>query len=175
MQLDIDPSKPSSQLRGPHEESDAELHRLPSISGSIDPEADRRAKTVSDLNIQRLNMLSRGKKFVKGSSGSEADIANSPGRTLFQFLEHEQPHNRRPLTDKVTPPQFHAANTRTVSGIVDPTPKFSLPVFGLASYKLKGSIVSPCGPQECEQENSLLQSAGNWLRRLQVVLPDYQF
>ncbi|KAL0391139.1 UNVERIFIED_CONTAM: hypothetical protein Scaly_0471000 [Sesamum calycinum] len=79
------------------------------------------------------------------------------------------------LSVAVTPPQFHAANTRTVSGIVDPTPKFSLPVFGLASYKLKGSIVSPCGPQECEQENSLLQSAGNWLRRLQVVLPDYQF
>ncbi|XP_011082436.1 uncharacterized protein LOC105165206 [Sesamum indicum] len=102
MQLYVDPSKPSSELRGPHEEGDAELHRLPSIFGIIDPEADRRAKSVSDLNIQRLNMLSPGEKFVKGSSGSEADIANSPGRTLFQFLEHEQPHNCRPLTDKIS-------------------------------------------------------------------------
>ncbi|KAI3460779.1 hypothetical protein Pfo_017442 [Paulownia fortunei] len=234
MQLYIDPSKPSSRLRG-CEESDAELYTLPSIAGSSDREADRRARSILDSNMQRLNRFSLGDKFVGGSSNSEADIANSPGLTLFHFLEHEQPHYRRPLTDKISalasqypelskcrscdllptswicvawypiyripigptlrdldacfltfhslstqsrsnfPPQFHAANTRTVRGIVDPTAKISLPVFGLASYKLKGSIVSPCGPQECEQENSLLQSADSWLRRLQVILPDYQF
>ncbi|KAL3644743.1 hypothetical protein CASFOL_009923 [Castilleja foliolosa] len=75
------------------------------------------------------------------------------------------------------PPRFHfhAPNTRTVRGIADPTAKFSLPVFGLASYKLKGSIVSPCGPHECEQEKSLLQAVDNWLDGLKVTLPDYQY
>ncbi|KAL3648081.1 hypothetical protein CASFOL_009049 [Castilleja foliolosa] len=74
-----------------------------------------------------------------------------------------------------SPPTFHAPNTRTVRGIADPTAKVSLPVFALASYKLKGSIVSPCGPHECEQENSLLQAVDKWLNGLKVSLPDYQF
>ncbi|KAK6129442.1 hypothetical protein DH2020_036818 [Rehmannia glutinosa] len=219
MQLYVDPSRPSSRLS----------------AGSSDPEADRRVEYISDSDMQLQNKLSVGDNFLAGSAGSEADIANSPGLTLFHYLEHEQPHYRRPLTDKISAlasqypelskcrscdllptswicvawypiyripigstlrdldacfltfhslstqsrsnfaPQFHAANTRTVRGVVDPTPKISLPVFGLASYKLKGSIVSPCGPQECEQENSLMQSADNWLRGLQVILPDYQF
>ncbi|GFQ02473.1 hypothetical protein PHJA_002391200 [Phtheirospermum japonicum] len=74
-----------------------------------------------------------------------------------------------------SPPRFHAPNTRTVRGIADPTPKVSLPVFALASYKLKGSIVSPCGPHECEQENSLLEAVDTWLSHLKVTLPDFQF
>ncbi|KAK4418095.1 hypothetical protein Salat_2222200 [Sesamum alatum] len=235
MQLYIDPSKPSSQLRGPTEEGDAELYRLTSSASSSDSEGDRRAKSILNSNMQRLNRISLGDKSVISSASSEADHANSPGLPLFQFLEHEQPYNRRPLADKISslasqcpelgkfkscdllptswicvawypiyripigptlqdldasfltfhslstqsrgdrPPQFHAANTRTVGGVTDPTPKISLPVFALASYKLKGSIVSPCAPHECEQENSLLQAADNWLRCLQVILPDYQF
>ncbi|KAL0391138.1 UNVERIFIED_CONTAM: hypothetical protein Scaly_0470900 [Sesamum calycinum] len=125
-------------LERPHEESDAELHRLPSISGSIDPEADRRAKTVSDLNIQRLNMLSRGKKFVKGSSGSEADIANSPGRTLFQFLEHEQPHNRRPLTDKVDLREVHIGYHQSIL--------LSCIMTVVEDFALTGTDISSCIP-----------------------------
>ncbi|KAI3773178.1 hypothetical protein L6452_04381 [Arctium lappa] len=50
-----------------------------------------------------------------------------------------------------------------------------LPVIGMASYKLKGSIISPYGLQECKQENALLDAATNWLHRLQALLPDYQF
>ncbi|KAG8370627.1 hypothetical protein BUALT_Bualt13G0003000 [Buddleja alternifolia] len=212
MQLYIDPSKPSSGFR------------LPSIAGS-NSEADRRAKSILNSNMQQLNGLSLG----------DQSVSNSAGGMVFQFLEHERPYYRRPLTDKISalvsqfpdlgkcrscdllptswicvawypiyripigptlrdldacfltfhslstqsrsnvPPQFHPGNTRTVRGFVDPTPKISLPVFGLASYKLKGSIVSPCGPQECELENSLLQSAESWLRQLEVILPDYQF
>ncbi|KAL1553012.1 hypothetical protein AAHA92_13740 [Salvia divinorum] len=71
------------------------------------------------------------------------------------------------------PPKFHQANTRTVHGFVDPTAKISLPVFALASYKLRGSIFGPRGTQEWEQENSLMQAAENWLRCVQVELPDY--
>ncbi|XP_062178236.1 uncharacterized protein LOC133883061 [Alnus glutinosa] len=71
-------------------------------------------------------------------------------------------------------PQFHASSGRMVYG-VDSSSKISLPVFGLASYKLRGSILTPSGAYECQQANSLLQAADNWLRRLQVNLPDFQF
>ncbi|KAH7864134.1 hypothetical protein Vadar_026160 [Vaccinium darrowii] len=72
--------------------------------------------------------------------------------------------------------RFHGGSGKKVHGCgIDASPKISLPAFGLASYKLKGSILTPSGPHECEQENSLLQAADNWLRSLQVTLPDYQF
>ncbi|XP_059440512.1 uncharacterized protein LOC132172960 isoform X2 [Corylus avellana] len=64
-------------------------------------------------------------------------------------------------------PQFHASSGRMVYG-VDASSKISLPVFGLASYKLRGSILTPSGAYECQQANSLLQAADNWLRRLQL-------
>ncbi|KAL6953227.1 hypothetical protein U1Q18_044512 [Sarracenia purpurea var. burkii] len=73
---------------------------------------------------------------------------------------------------------FHGASGRKKeqSGVgVNVSPKISLPVFGLASYKLTGSILSPSGTYESQQENSLLQAADNWLQRLQIILPDYQF
>lgn len=57
-------------------------------------EGGRNAKSVQDLNLQRLSRLSVG-----ASAG--ADVASSPGQPIFQFLEHELPYNRRPLTDKV--------------------------------------------------------------------------
>ncbi|PON48901.1 Myb/SANT-like domain containing protein [Trema orientale] len=63
-------------------------------------------------------------------------------------------------------PQLHAPSTRKVHGI-DASSKFSLPIFGLASYKLKGSILTPSEAHEWQQSNSLLQDAENWLRSLQ--------
>lgn len=76
-------------------------------------------------------------------------------------------------TDK-NQPQLHAPNGRKVYG-VDASSKISLPVFGLASYKLKGSILTPSGAHEWQQANRLLQAADDWLRRRQVNLPDFQF
>ncbi|KAL2507617.1 hypothetical protein Fot_31264 [Forsythia ovata] len=240
IQLYIDALKPPSRLRRPGEESDAESSRETSSAGSSDCEADKRSKYTVDgcrnhQNAQQPNRLSQREKFVQSSSSDEAEISNLPGLLLFEYLEQEQPHLRKPLTDKISiltcqfpelkqysscdllpsswisvawypiyripmsptlkdldasfltfhslstlsrsnfSPQFHAANTRKVRGIVDPSSKISLPVFGLASYKLKGSLLSPAGTCECEQENSLLQSADNWLRHLQVNHPDYQF
>ncbi|CAI9774292.1 unnamed protein product [Fraxinus pennsylvanica] len=231
IQLYIDSKKPSSRLRRPGEESDAESSMETSSAGSSDCEADRHSKSVADgsrnqqnlinFNSQRLNKLVLRDKSVISSSSDEAEISNSPGLPVFEYLEQEQPYNRRPLTDKmkvfqpigIEPykrtypiyripigptlhdldasfltfhplsthsrsnilPQFHAANTRQVRGIVDPSSTISLPVFGLASYKLKGSILSPCAAHEREQESSLLHVADNWLRNLNVILPDYQF
>ncbi|PIA61211.1 hypothetical protein AQUCO_00300621v1 [Aquilegia coerulea] len=73
---------------------------------------------------------------------------------------------------------FHSLSTPlsgNVNGVIDASPKLSLPIFGLASYKFKGSIWAPNGHYELQRTNSLLQAADNWLRRLQVDHPDYRF
>ncbi|KAK4355642.1 hypothetical protein RND71_024613 [Anisodus tanguticus] len=247
IQLYVDPSKPSSRLRRPGEEGDADSSRETSSGGSSDFEVERWFKSSSDglqnqhslvnLNAQRLNRLSLRDKAVTGSSSDEAEISNSLGQLMFEYLEHEQPHHRRPLADKIAAlasqfpelkkcrscdllpsswisvawypiyripmgptlrdldasfltfhslstqtrasstvqPRYHGATGRKVLGNVNACSRISLPVFGLATYKLKSSILSPCGPHESEQENSLLQAAESWLRRLHVILPDYQF
>ncbi|KAL4341659.1 hypothetical protein GQ457_08G021660 [Hibiscus cannabinus] len=58
---------------------------------------------------------------------------------------------------------FPASSSRKICG-VDASSKLSLPVFGLASYKLRGSILTPNCSQEKQQANSLLQAANNWLQ-----------
>ncbi|GMJ14902.1 hypothetical protein HRI_005159400 [Hibiscus trionum] len=54
-------------------------------------------------------------------------------------------------------------------------PKILLPVFGMASYKLKGSMWTQNSLSECQYANSLVQAADNWLKLLQVFHPDFQF
>ncbi|KAL8207932.1 hypothetical protein R6Q57_007344 [Mikania cordata] len=66
-------------------------------------------------------------------------------------------------------------NTHGVHGELDLSSTVRLPVFGLASYKLKGSIISPRDLQERERENALLMAASNWLQNLQALLPEYHF
>ncbi|XP_052188266.1 uncharacterized protein LOC127798734 isoform X2 [Diospyros lotus] len=245
IQLYSNPLKSSSRIRRHGEESDAESSRDPSSGGSSDCEADRRAKCAFDgswsrqnhinLNSQQMTRLSLREKSVMSSSSDEAEISSSPGTLVYEYMEQEQPHTRKPLADKVSvlaskfpdirkyrscdllptswisvawypiyripmgptlrdldasfltfhslstnsrntvQPQFPAASGRKGHGVTDASSKIPLPVFGLASYKLKGSILSPSGPLECQQESSLLEAADNWLNSLQVVLPDYQF
>ncbi|XP_015086319.1 AF4/FMR2 family member 4-like isoform X2 [Solanum pennellii] len=246
IQLYVDPSKPSSRIR-PGEEGDAESSRETSSGGSSDCEVERRSISSSDglrnqhglvnLNAQRLNRLSLSDKAVMVSSSDETELSKSLGQLMFEYLEHEQPHHRRPLADKIAVlasqfpelktcrsadllpsswisvawypiyripmgptlrdldasfltfhtlstqsralstvhPRYHGATGRKVLGNVNACSRISLPVFGLATYKLKTSILNPGGPHESEQENSLLQAADSWLRRLHVILPDYQF
>lgn len=92
-------------FRRPGEESDSESSRETSSAGSSDREADKRSKSPVDgcrphQNAQQLNRLSTD-KFVKSSSSDEAEISNWPGLLLFEYLEQEQPHLRKPLSDKV--------------------------------------------------------------------------
>ncbi|GLT63482.1 hypothetical protein SLA2020_360440 [Shorea laevis] len=60
---------------------------------------------------------------------------------------------------------------------VDGIPKISLSVFGMASYKFKGSMWTRNGASESEHQlaNSLMKAAENRLRLLQVNHPDFQF
>ncbi|KAG6764217.1 hypothetical protein POTOM_031676 [Populus tomentosa] len=67
------------------------------------------------------------------------------------------------------------APVMTYSNEVDGVSEMSLPVFGLASYKFKGSLWTSNG--ECDHllSNSLFQAADKWLRSLQVNHPDFLF
>ncbi|KAJ7954140.1 Protein of unknown function (DUF789) [Quillaja saponaria] len=58
---------------------------------------------------------------------------------------------------------------------IDGVAKMSLPVFGFASYKLKGSLWIPNDGFELQLASSLLQAADYWLRLLQVSHPDFVF
>ncbi|XP_062186849.1 uncharacterized protein LOC133890483 [Phragmites australis] len=53
--------------------------------------------------------------------------------------------------------------------------KLTLPVFGLASYKLRSSIWSSNRPEEQQLAASLMQAADDWLRHRQVYHPDFRF
>ncbi|KAA8542735.1 hypothetical protein F0562_023887 [Nyssa sinensis] len=57
----------------------------------------------------------------------------------------------------------------------DGVPMISLPVFGMASYKFRGSVWIQNGVCELEWANSLMQVVDNRLRLLQVNHPDFQF
>ncbi|GAB4840324.1 hypothetical protein Ancab_021091 [Ancistrocladus abbreviatus] len=58
---------------------------------------------------------------------------------------------------------------------MDGIPKISLPVFGLASYKFRGSLWTSNVGSDRRLVHSLLQAADNWLRLLQVNHPDFLF
>lgn len=57
----------------------------------------------------------------------------------------------------------------------DGVPQISLPVFGLASYKYKGSLWTPNAGHQRQLANSLLQAADNWLKLHRVNHPDFSF
>ncbi|XP_074349386.1 uncharacterized protein LOC141689106 [Apium graveolens] len=224
VQIYIDPLKRVSNIKRTCEKSNVESLKE-TISGSS-----------TDLNSQKLKKLSLKDKFPMNTSGGEGEISDVPGLLVFEYLEHEQPYSRRPLTDKISsleaqftelssyrscdllpsswisiawypiyripmgstlkdldasfltihPLSTHSRNggqshsqssscVGKVIGASSGSPKITLPVIGLASYKYKGSILSPSGPQDYEQENLLLQAANSWLQGLNVVLPDFQF
>lgn len=58
---------------------------------------------------------------------------------------------------------------------IDGVPKISLSAFGMASYKLKGSMWAQRGINESQRADSLMQAADNWLSLRRVNHPDYQF
>ncbi|CAL9174275.1 unnamed protein product [Musa hybrid cultivar] len=79
--------------------------------------------------------------------------------------------------NNASPPSevLDSCTNRNVKSCNDRPVKLCLPVFGLASYKFRGSIWTSSGLHEQQQASLLLQDADNWLRRLQVDHPDYRF
>ncbi|KAF2304727.1 hypothetical protein GH714_037725 [Hevea brasiliensis] len=194
IQLYVDPSR----LRRHGEYSDAESSKETSGAGSSDFEAEKHTKGgvdgadqhyLKNLNSQGMQRLILRDKPLHCSSNDEMEISSSHGLLVYEYLEQEQPHCRKPLYDKASP--FHVHEYKCVKVVVGKnqvpfevlsggkaysmtaSSKIALPVFGLASYKFRGSILTPIGAHEWQQANSLLQAADNWLRSLEVH-PDVQ-
>ncbi|CAN6550201.1 unnamed protein product [Malus baccata var. baccata] len=70
--------------------------------------------------------------------------------------------------------QADRAPVLTYPSDMDGVPKMSLPAFGLASYKFRGSLWTPSGGSE-RRLASLLQDADDFLRKHQVNHPDFLF
>ncbi|GMI80161.1 hypothetical protein like AT4G16100 [Hibiscus trionum] len=115
IQLYIDPSRPSTRLRRPGEESDTESSRETSSDGSNSHcgmerranhvvQGSRSQLNVADSNIERLTRLSLRNRSFGGSSSDEGDGCNPPSQQqlIFEYLEHDQPFSREPLADKIT-------------------------------------------------------------------------
>ncbi|KAH1200884.1 hypothetical protein HKD37_17G046685 [Glycine soja] len=108
IQLYIDPSKPSTRLRKPSQESDSESARETSSDSSSGYCHERGAKSVhgsrNHLNVldasnHSLERVSQGKPLM-GSSSDETESCNPPGQLIFEYFEHETPYNREPLANK---------------------------------------------------------------------------
>ncbi|XP_064994500.1 uncharacterized protein LOC135631039 isoform X2 [Musa acuminata AAA Group] len=86
-------------------------------------------------------------------------------------------HSLATPRNNASPPSevLDSCTNRNVKSCNDRPVKLCLPVFGLASYKFRGSIWTSSGLHEQQLASSLLQAADNWLRRLQVDHPDYRF
>ncbi|XP_009347366.2 uncharacterized protein LOC103939038 [Pyrus x bretschneideri] len=244
IQLYVDPSKPSTRIRRPGDESDAESSRETSSNGSSDYGTKRGFNNVpysalswqnaADVNGHGWNKTLPRNKPLNGSSSDESGEACNPSELIFEYMEHDQPFGREPLVDKIsvlasqfpelrtyrscdlspsswlsvawypiyripTGPTlqsldacfltFHSLSIPTKGASADRLQcggarsrdnqnadfKLSLPILGLASYKFKVSFWNPNGVYKCPKADSLLQAADNWLRRLQVNHPDFNF
>lgn len=93
--------------------------------------------------------------------------------THFWYLSNfgvpgNPPHEVLPAPDK-------SDKNFNIYMIPPATLKLTLPAFGLATYKIRGTHLAPTEPHEIEQEANLWLAAGNWLTSLKVTLRDFQF
>lgn len=110
IQLYIDPSKPSTRLRKPSQESDSESARETSSDSSSGYCHERGAKSahgsrnhlnVLDASNHALERVSQGIPFM-GSSSDDTESCNPPGQLIFEYFERETPYNREPLANKIS-------------------------------------------------------------------------
>ncbi|XP_037446319.1 uncharacterized protein LOC119316019 [Triticum dicoccoides] len=76
---------------------------------------------------------------------------------------------------KAIPPHQQCPGFEGIGHFTTATGRLSLPAFGLASYKLRGSLWASNGAPEQESVTSLMQEADNWLHCVQVDHPDFRF
>ncbi|XP_068660693.1 uncharacterized protein [Aristolochia californica] len=223
MQLYVNPSNAAATSRHLGDESDAESLR--DSSSDCDSDPDKRVKHVGE---EQNHMESHVRRLSRFSLNDTVEMSSLD----FEYLEHDSPYSREPLSDKIsllaskhhklktlrscdllpsswmsvawypiyripTGPTlkdldacfltYHNLSTPVKSGTIgqphsastryqaDRFSKLSLPIFGLVSYKFKGSVWTPYGASERQLADVLLQAAENWLQFLQVDHPDYTF
>ncbi|GFZ13762.1 hypothetical protein Acr_23g0021470 [Actinidia rufa] len=194
--LGEDSDAESSREASCGDSSDCEAHKEAKCAGD--------GLWSQQKHSHQTNRFSLRDKPLTSSSSYDAENCNSPGTLLFQYMETDSPHTRRALTDKASSLlgdcrvqfQFLHLSVQILGRTVVVTcylqvgfpwhgndqlhfygesSKSSLPVFGLASYKLKDSILTPSGPAECQREKTLMQAAGNWIQQRNINLNDYNF
>ncbi|KQK20259.1 uncharacterized protein LOC100842270 isoform X2 [Brachypodium distachyon] len=225
IQLYADPSRLSTNIRHPWEQSDAESMDTGS-EDSCGTDADRLRGSL----VEAPCPLENG-----GFQRNDGEVHSPSSRPIFEYLERDPPYGREPLTDKVSilASKFPDLNTfrscdllptswmsvawypiyriptgptlkdldacfltfhylaTPFKGIDPSTPvcpsfgginhcvnaagKLTLPVFGLAPYKLRSSIWSSDRPEQQQLATSMMQAADDWLRNRQVHHPDFRF
>ncbi|XP_058082840.1 uncharacterized protein LOC131230846 [Magnolia sinica] len=204
IQLYVDSSKPSLRSRRPGEESDGESCRDTSSDGS-DLEVDRskhhgeissaaRGHPVFEY-LERDPPYSREPlsdkisflacHFPELKTYKSCDLLSSSWISVAWYPIYRIPTGPTLRDLDACFLTFHSLSTpcRGTSSCqlqirgrtMDMSAKLSLPVFGLASYKFRGSIWTPNGVYERQRASSLLQVADNWLQLLQVDHPDFRF
>ncbi|GAB2237512.1 hypothetical protein Droror1_Dr00015414 [Drosera rotundifolia] len=159
IQLYIDPSKPSLNIRRPGEESDGDSYR-----------------DLTDATVQGIRELSVRSEPLNGSSSDEGEPRSSLDALVFQYLEYAPPYSRVPFSDKMSalasgfpdlkayrscdlsPASWVSVAWETRNGFDMPV-KLSLPSFGLAFYKFKISIWDQSG---VGSDKSLSSHDYNW-------------
>ncbi|KAL6010828.1 hypothetical protein ACLOJK_001270 [Asimina triloba] len=174
----------SGRSRCSGEDSDSDFSRDSSSEGSNDCEFDRGLKYPRDLwnhhhlaaslRIDGLSLREKHHASREGCSSDDSEPGHAQGSLLFEFFEQDPPYSREPLADKARAGGAQSP-VITYPQDSDGVPKISLPVFGLASYKFKGSMWMPNGGYEWQLANSLLQAADDWVRLVRVDHPDFQF
>ncbi|XP_004487803.1 uncharacterized protein [Cicer arietinum] len=102
IQLYIDPSKPSPQLRKPSNESETESARETSSDSSGGYCRERGAKSVVNGSSNQPNFSDasiRGLQRISLSDKNES--CSALGQLVFEYFERETPYNREPLADKI--------------------------------------------------------------------------
>ncbi|TKY52487.1 hypothetical protein E2542_SST24009 [Spatholobus suberectus] len=97
--------------------------------------------------------------------GSSLKRMDASFLTFHSFSAHSRRRNQL---------ESRASSGRKVRG-AGGSLNISLPPFALASYKLRGSILTPNGESEWQKMDSLSQAAADWLQNLQVKHPDYLY
>lgn len=95
------------------EDSDGDYYKDSSSDGSNDYEFEKGIKFSRDqrachrpgsdvpLRMCRLSISEKRNTMQEGFSSDDSEGSNSHGHLLFEFFEHNPPHGREPLADKV--------------------------------------------------------------------------
>ncbi|KAL6990032.1 hypothetical protein U1Q18_015782 [Sarracenia purpurea var. burkii] len=110
IQLYIDPSKPSTILRRPGEDSDPDSSRGISSDNGSELVTEGGAKDVRGAWNQQNTMRAFAQSFdplsvrinpFMGSTVEEGETSNRPGLLIFEYLEQDPPFSREPLANKI--------------------------------------------------------------------------
>ncbi|RVW20467.1 hypothetical protein CK203_110138 [Vitis vinifera] len=157
------------------EESDGDNFRDSSSDGSSDCELDRGLKFSREQQNYHISDLAF--RFPELKTLRSCDLLPSSWVSVAWYPIYRIPTGPTLRDLDACFLTFHSLHTpmKGAQSEMDGVPEISLPVFGLASYKFRGSLWTPNGGRDCQLTNSLLQAADDRLRLLQVNHPDFLF